>query len=94
MFTPSDRHHGLVGRERLDVDLAAGVAVERVADRRADLIQFQMVHAVADLLVAGEADSHRAVRDFRVLDQPGGGLHDDGHAGLVVGAQQASCRRR
>ena len=58
-----------VGRKRLDVDLAAAVAVERVANRRADLLQIELIDAVADLLVAGEADSHRAMRNLGMLDR-------------------------
>ena len=84
----ADRHDGLIGRERLDVDFAACVAVERVANGRADRFQIELIDAVADLLVAGEADSHRAVSNLGVFNEPGGGFHDDGHPGLVVGAKQ------
>ena len=85
---PADRHHRLVGRKGFHVDLAAAVTVERVAHRGPNLLQIELVDAAADLLVARETDSHRPVGDFRVLDEPGGRFHDDGHARLVVGPQQ------
>ena len=47
-----------------------------------------MRHAQAHLFVAREADANRAVADLRALHQPRGRLHHDGHARLVVGAQQ------
>ena len=70
MLTPRDRHHGQVGGERLAVDLAGAAAVERVADHGAELLQIDVIDAVADLLVAGEADADRAVRDL--ADGPSG----------------------
>ena len=60
----ADGDHGQVGRKGLHVDLVAAVAVERVADRGADLGQVEVIDAAADLLVAGEADADRAVRRF------------------------------
>ena len=53
-----------VGGKRFDVDLACAAAVERVADDGAELLQIDVIDAVADLLVAGEADADRAVRDL------------------------------
>ena len=44
--------------------------------------------AAADFLVRGEGDAHRAVGDARVGEKVAGGGHDDGDAGLVVGAEQ------
>ena len=84
----ADGDDGQVGREGFHVDLVGPLAVERVADRGGDLRRAEMVDALADLLVAGEAHPHRSVAELGMLDEPRGGLHDGGHAGLVVGAQQ------
>ena len=56
-----------------------------------------MIDAVADFLIAGEADADRAVRHFRMRRQILRRFHDDGDAGLVVGAQQrgaVGCHQR
>ena len=52
-----------------------------------------MIDAVADLFVAGEQYADRPVRNSRILEQPGRGFHDHGHARLVVGSQAAWYRR-
>ena len=69
MLTPCDRHRRQVGGERLAVDLAGAAAVERVGDVGAELLQVDVIDAVADLLVAGEADADRAVRNLRMRRQ-------------------------
>ena len=47
-----------------------------------------MIDAVADLLVAGEADADRAVRNLRMGRQVRRRFHDDGNARLVIGAEK------
>ena len=89
----ADRHDGQVGGERLAVDLARAAAVERVADHGAEFLQIDVIDAVADLLVAGEADADRAVRHFRTGQQLRGRLHDDGDAAPCRRRRAASCRR-
>src|SRR5262249_53734362 len=83
-----DRHRGRVGRERLVIDLAGTGAVERVAADRAQLLQVNVIDAVADLLVAGETDTHRPARQPGRLKQTLRRLHDHRHAGLVVAAEE------
>jgi hypothetical protein len=46
------------------------------------------VYAAPDLFVGREADAQLAVRDLRVRQQMPRHRHDDGDAGLVVGAEQ------
>ena len=70
MFTPCDADHHQIGREGLDVDLVGPLAVERVADHGPQLGQIDVIDAVADLFVAGEADADRPVRNLRMLDEP------------------------
>ncbi len=60
-----------VGGEGLAVDLALAAAVERVGDVGAEFLQIDVIDAVADLLVAGEADADRPVRDFGMGDRGG-----------------------
>ena len=62
------------------------LAVERVAAHGVQLLQVEMIDAVADLLIAREANTHRAVRQLRVGEQVRGRLHDDRNAGLVIRA--------
>jgi hypothetical protein len=83
-----DAHHGLVGRERLVDDLADLPAVERVGDVGLEVLRHVGVHAAAYLLVRSEADADGAVRDVGVLEQVPRQHHDDGHASLVVGAEE------
>ena len=54
-----DRDDGQVRRKRFAFDLACAAAVERVADGGAELLQVEVIDAVADLLIAGEADADR-----------------------------------
>ena len=84
----ADDHLGHVGREGLNVDQVAPLAVERVAGHGADGRRVEVVHAAADLLVAGETQPQRPVAEPRMFPEPGGHLHEDGHARLVVGPQQ------
>ena len=83
-------HCGQVGGEGFHVDQVAAHAVERIAGDGADFRQIEVIDAVADLLVAGEANSQRPMLDLRMFAEPIDGFHDDGHARLVVGPQQRS----
>ena len=64
----ANRHHGQIGGERLAVDLALAAAVERVTDDGAELLQIDVIDAVADLLIASETNADRAVR--QLPDEP------------------------
>ena len=46
------------------------------------------MYPAADLLVGGEADSNRAMRNRGVFQQVFGHRHDDGDTGFVVGAEE------
>ena len=83
-----------VGRKRLRIDLARAVAVKRVRTNGPELFDVQLVHAVADFLVAGKADPDRAAFNFGMRNQVCGGGHDDRDTGLVVGPQQGRAVRR
>ena len=72
-------------RESLLVDLPHLRAVERVGEVRAELLDVEMFHPPADLLVDGEADTDRRVLDLRMLREVRDGRHDLGHARFVVG---------
>ena len=89
----ADAHPHLRAGERLGLQLAGGRAVDRVGGDRAEALDREVDDAAADLLVGVERDLHRAVRDLRVRDEIGDRGHDLGDAGLVVGAEEASCRR-
>src|SRR5205823_14008446 len=89
-ITTANAHERLVGGKGLRFDLSLSHSVERVADDGADLFRMSMIDAVADLLVAGEDNADRPVWNLWVLQQVRRRLHDDGHAGLVVGAEK--CR--
>ena len=60
----ADRDLDGLRREGLDVELVAAVAVDRVADHGADAADLDMIHAAADLLVAGKAEPDRPVDDL------------------------------
>ncbi len=81
-------HRHRVGAEALDLELAARLAVHRVGAVGAELRDVEVLRAATDLLVGGEADPDRAVRDLRVAHQPVRRGHHLGDAGLVVGAEQ------
>ncbi len=84
----ADRHHGQIGGESFAVDFALSAAIERVTGDGAEFLQIDVIDTVADLLIAGEADADRSMRQFRPSHQLRRRLHNDGHARLVVGAQQ------
>ena len=63
-------------------------AVERVGEVGAEALEVEVVDAVADLLVDGEADPRSGARDVGVGDELGDRGHDLGDAGLVVGAEE------
>src|SRR5688572_22983513 len=84
----ADGDDGQIGGESLDIDFARAAAVERVTDVRSELFQIDMVDAMADFFVAGKENANGAVQELRMLDEMMSELHDDGDAGLVVGAEQ------
>ncbi len=63
----ADRHGGQIGRERFHVDRVGTGSIEGVADVCRELLQVDMVHAVADFFIAREEDPHRSVGHFRML---------------------------
>ena len=81
----------LVRRERLDLELTDPGAVERVRRFGSELLEIEVVGSAPDLLVDGERNAHRGPR-LGCADEVGDGSHDLGDAGLVVRAEQASCR--
>ena len=88
-----DRDLDRIGGEALVLDRAGGLAVHRVAEIGAELLEIDLVDPAADLLVGGEEDADRAVPDVRVVDQELGRRHDLGDARLVVGAEQRGAVR-
>ena len=88
----ADRDAHLAGREGLDLELAEARAVERVGRFGAERLEVEVVGSAPDLLVDGERNAHRGPRLRRVHDEVGDGRHDLRDAGLVVRAEQASCR--
>ena len=65
----------------------------RVGAARAEPRHVEMLRAAADLFVRREGDADGAVRDLGMRDEIGGGRHDLGDAGLVVGAEQRRAGR-
>ena len=88
------RHPHRVGREALELQLAAVAAVERVRADGAEARDVEEVGAAADLLVRREADADRAVRDLGMGHQVLGGRDDRRDACLVIGAEQRGPGRR
>jgi hypothetical protein len=58
-------HHGSVGGEGLDLDVAQHLAVQRVAHGRPQCVQVKLLHAMPDLQAGGTAQSW--VREAVVL---------------------------
>ena len=56
-----DRDLNRIGREALVLDRAGGLAVHRIAEIGAELLEIDLVDPAADLLVGGEEDADRAV---------------------------------
>ena len=81
-----------VGREALHLDLAARAAVHGVGVAGAEPGDVEVLGAAAHLLVGGEGDADRAVRDFGVGEQVLGRGDDLGDPRLVVGAEQGGAR--
>ena len=77
-------HQGLGGVERLVVELAQRLAVDRVAPGRAKLLEVEKGGSVANLLVGNKGQLERGVRDARVCDETSRQRADLGHAGLVI----------
>ena len=82
-----------VGAEGFILDFPHFFAVDRVAEIGADLGRGDVLHSPARLFVGSENDLEVRPRQFRMVVQPGQDVHDDGDAGLVVGAQQGVARR-
>ena len=77
----------------MDVALPArhvsfSVAIERVRANSVESLEVDMIDAVSDFFVARETQSNRAVGDLGVGHQMGGGRHDHGDSGFVVGPQK------
>ena len=84
----------------LDVDLGAGsvevlklqlaylAAVHGIAEIGPETGDVELDHAAADFFVGREADADLAVLELRMLHDVLHRVHNLGHAGLVVGAQQ------
>ena len=83
-----DGDGGAIGRERLVLDMARGLAVDRVGEIGAEFLEVDLVDAAADLLVGREQDLDGAVLDLGIADQELRRVHDLGKPGLVVGAEQ------
>ena len=60
----ADRHRRQIGRKCFHVELAGAAAIERVANRRPELGDIDMIDAVADFLVAREANFDRRPRQL------------------------------
>ena len=84
----ADRDVDLGGVERLRLDLAELGAVERVGVLRPEPLEVEVLGAACDLLVDGEADADRRVRELRIALQVRDRGHDLRDTGLVVGAEQ------
>ncbi len=81
-------HRRLVGRERLVDDLAPLGAVQRIREPGVQVLRQIGMDAAADLFIRREGDANRTVGQFRMLQQVAGRRHHDGHARLVVCAEQ------
>src|SRR5262245_58558859 len=62
-FDGDDRQ---VCREGFDVDFSLPASVQGVRDLGPELLEVNMVHPVADFLIASKADPDRAVRNLRM----------------------------
>ena len=87
---PGDGHNRQVGGKSLAVDLPLPDAVQGVGNMCAQLLQVQVIDAVADFFVAGETDADRPMTNYRMSRQVSGRFHDDRDAGFVVAAQECS----
>ncbi|MND60955.1 hypothetical protein D3C80_521980 [compost metagenome] len=83
-----DQDVGAIGREGLVLDRARRLAVQRITEIGAELLQVYLGDAAGDFLVGREEDADRAMLDVGIGEQIFGSGHDLGKAGLVVGAQQ------
>lgn len=88
-----DGDGGAVGGERLVLDAARALAVHRVAEIGAQLLDVDIVDAAADLFIRREQDLDGAVLHVGIVDEEIRGIHDLGDAGLVVGAEQRGAVR-
>ena len=79
---------GRVGAERLRLERPQAGAVDGVGDVGGERLHVEVLGAASHFLVGGEAHADRAVQARRVLLPLPQRLQDDGHAGLVVGAEQ------
>jgi hypothetical protein len=89
-----DGDGGAVGREGLVLDIAGGLAVDRVGEIGAELFDVGLVDAAADFFVRREQNLDGAMFDLRIVDQELRRIHDLGDTGLVVRPQQRGAVRR
>ena len=54
----ADCHCRQIGGECFDIDFAGAAAIERIANRRTELLEIDVVDSVADFLIASEAQPH------------------------------------
>ena len=81
-------HQGLGGVERLVVELAQRLAVNRIAPGRAELLKVEQSRAMANLLVRNKGQFERGVQDARVLEETSRQRADLCNAGLVVRTEE------
>ena len=81
-------HQGLGGVERLVVELAQCLAVDRVAPGRAELLEVEKGSPVANLLVGNKGQLEGGMRNARILEETGSERAYLGDAGLVVCPQE------
>ncbi len=92
--TPVERDLQLDRRERLVLDLAHDRPVDGVGEVGAEVLEVEVIGAVADLLVDREGDPRTGPRHLGMREEPRDGGHDLGDAGLVVGAEERRPVRR
>ena len=88
-----DMDAGGCGVEVLELKLSHFASVHGVGVGRIELLHIELGHSATYLLVRGEADSVRAVLEFRMLDKVLHCVHNLGNTGLVVCAQQGGAVR-
>ena len=85
-----DIDDGLGGIERLVVELAERLAVDRVAPLRTELLEVEKRCTVSDLLIRHEGNLERRMRKLRMLAETFQKRADLGHACFVVGREECT----
>ena len=85
---PADGHDSQISRKSLHVDFSLGRAVQGIGHLRAELLQVQMIDAVADFFIASETNSDGPVVDLGMGRQVCRRFHNHCDAGFVVTAQE------